>query len=99
MFQIIFISPTGRIRGRGDHQGVHHQEQSAPAGVQVREFGQWITGENWEALRGDCSASEQAQILKDMTKQQVDNYFPVTECPVSAKYKPWITKDIKKLDQ
>ena len=24
----------------------------------VRQFGQWITGENWEALRGNCSASE-----------------------------------------
>ena len=28
----------------------------------VREFGQWITQENWEALRGDLSTSEQLAV-------------------------------------
>ena len=65
----------------------------------VREFGQWITGENWGALRGDLSASEQAQILREITEQQLSKYFPVKECRVSATDKPWITKDIRKLDR
>jgi hypothetical protein len=65
----------------------------------VREFGQWITQENWEALRGDLSTSEQAQILKQMTSDQLNKYFPVKECRVSTTDKPWITSDIKKLDR
>ena len=65
----------------------------------VRQFGQWITEENWGALEGGLSPSEQAQILKEMTEQQLNRYFPVKECRVSATDKPWITRDIKKLDR
>ena len=65
----------------------------------VRQFGQWMTGENWGALEGGLSPSEQAQILKEMTEQQLNRYFPVKECRVSATDKPWITRDIKKLDR
>ena len=65
----------------------------------VRQFGQWITGENWGALEGGLSTSEQAQILKEITEHQLNRYFPVKECRVSATDKPWITRDIKKLDR
>ena len=65
----------------------------------VREFALWITGENWGALRRDMSTTEQAQIFKQITEEQVNKYFPLKECRVSSTDKPWITKDIKKLDR
>ena len=40
----------------------------------VREFAQWITEESWGALRGAMSTTEQAQIFKNITQDQVNKY-------------------------
>ena len=66
---------------------------------QIREFGQWISQENWETLKGSPSTSEQAQILKLITEQQLNRFFPVKECRVTNTDKPWVTRELKKLDR
>ena len=42
----------------------------------VKEFGMWITGEKWEALRGDTRTSQQAKILQQITEDQLKKVFP-----------------------
>ena len=65
----------------------------------LREFGQWIAEEDWVTLKGDISTSEQARMLKDVTEQQLNKFFPIKQCRVTNTDKLWITKEIKKLDR
>ena len=65
----------------------------------IREFGQWIMTEDWSALRGNISTSEQATILKQISEHQMDKFFPTKQCRVSNTDKPWITREIKQLDR
>ena len=65
----------------------------------IRDFGQWITRENWSVLRNTESTSEQGLALKKLLQVQVDNKFPLKSCRVSNTDKPWVTKAIKQLDR
>ena len=65
----------------------------------IREFGQWITAENWSALRGELSSSEQATIFQAVSEHQLNEYFPIKQCRVSNTDKPWISKEIKQIDR
>ena len=41
----------------------------------VREFGQWIAEEKWEALNENLSTSEQAEVFKGITEKQLNKFF------------------------
>ena len=65
----------------------------------VRQFGQWITQEDWATLKSTNIPSEQAQKISIILQNQVDKYFPVKKVRVSNIDKPWITNDLKKMDR
>ena len=66
---------------------------------QVRQFGQWITQEDWAELKSTNIPSEQARIISNLLQNQVDKYFPVKKVRMSNIDKPCITNDIKKMDR
>ena len=66
---------------------------------QIRQFGQWITQEDWAELKSTSSSSEQADMLSIILQGQVDKYFPVKKVRVSNIDKPWITNNLKKMDR
>ena len=65
----------------------------------LRNFGLWIAQEEWQQLESNMSSTQQDQILKDILQNKVNEYFPEKQVRMSNTDKPWVTKDIKKLDR
>ena len=49
----------------------------------VREFSQWVVAEDWGALNGNLSTSDQATKLREILNNQIDKHFPIMQCRVS----------------
>ena len=49
----------------------------------VHEFSQWVVAEDWGALKGNLSTSDQATKLREILNNQIDKHFPVMQCRVS----------------
>ena len=65
----------------------------------IRQFGQWITGEDWAEVKSFASTSQQGLVLKKILQDQIDQTFPKKQVKISNTDKPWITSEIKKLDR
>ena len=65
----------------------------------IRQFGQWITGEDWAEVKSVASTSQQGLVLKKILQDQIDQTFPKKQVKISNTDKPWITSEIKKLDR
>jgi hypothetical protein len=65
----------------------------------IREFGQWMSQTDWSRLDGDMSPTIQAQVFQNTLQDNVDFYFPTKKCRISNTDKPFITKELKRLDR
>ena len=65
----------------------------------VREFGQWIVGENWECVKPENNPTGQAIELQKLLNKKLDDIFPTKSVKLSNKDKRWIDSELKKLDR
>ena len=65
----------------------------------VRQFGQWITGEDWTEVKSVASTSQQGLLLKNILQDKTEQIFPQKQVRISNTDKPWVTQEIKKLDR
>ena len=66
----------------------------------IREFGQWITTEDWSCIVNDANPSEQVTAFENLVQSKMDAIFPQKSVKLSPNYdKPFMTSDLKKLDR
>jgi hypothetical protein len=66
----------------------------------IREFGQWITQEDWSCLMDDDNPTEQVSKFENLVQSKLNTIFPLKSVRLSPNYdKPFITSDLKKLDR
>ena len=53
----------------------------------VREFGQWIVGENWECVKPENNPTGQAIELQKLLNKKLDDIFPTKSVKLSNKDK------------
>ena len=63
----------------------------------IREFGQWITSEDWMGLSNDDSPSEQVQNFENIIGSKLDHFFPKKTTKIGLEDKPYITSELKAL--
>ena len=57
----------------------------------IRQFGQWITGEDWTELKSVAAPSQQGLVLKKMLQDQIEQIFPKSK----SKYQTLTSLDNK----
>ena len=63
----------------------------------VREFGQWVTAEEWvHVLRAD-DVDEAVAAFEDPVRRQYEHCFPPKRVRAKPKTKPWVTAPILRL--
>ena len=66
----------------------------------IREFGQWITVEDWTSIPEDTSPTEQVIAFEKMVQDKLNTILPQKSVKIFPNYdKPFITSDLKKLDR
>ena len=65
----------------------------------VRRFGEWIVSESWSSVRSELSPTEQATALHGQLLENLDRFCPVQEFKLSTHDKPFITKELKRIDR
>jgi hypothetical protein len=66
----------------------------------VREFGQWITVEDWTSIPEDISPTEQVIAFEKLVQDKLNTILPQKSVKIFPNYdKPFITSDLKKLDR
>jgi hypothetical protein len=66
----------------------------------LREFGQWITGEDWTILEDDDNPTEQVLKFENLVQSKLNNIFPLKSVKISPNFdKPFMTHDLKKLQR
>ena len=65
----------------------------------IRDFGQWICAEKWLEFDRDEDPDKQAEQLKEILAEKVDQFFPQETFRISSKDKPYLTKELKQLDR
>ena len=66
----------------------------------IREFGQWITGEEWTSITIDANPTEQVTVFEKLVQEKLDLILPQKSVKIFPNSdKPFITSDLKKLDR
>ena len=65
----------------------------------IREFGRWISSEDWASVPNMASTTEQVQKLQELLDKKMSDIFPKKSFRVSQKDQPWINFELKKLDR
>ena len=65
----------------------------------ISKFGQWITQETWSEVREKDSSSAQALTLENLLSEKVNTFFPIKSFKLSSYDKPFVTKELKKIDR
>ena len=66
----------------------------------IREFGEWITREEWACLSDDANPTEQVLEFEKIMENKLDVIFPKKSVKICKNFdKPFITCDLKKLDR
>ena len=63
----------------------------------VRQFGQWITGEDWGQLSSDSSATELASEVEQILQENLDKYCPTNSIKIGSQDKPFINAELKRI--
>ena len=63
----------------------------------IREFGQWITSEQWEDVIGEDCPSKQVELFENAMNTRLDLYFPTKVTKIGIGDKPYITAELKAL--
>ena len=64
----------------------------------IREFGQWICGEEWEPLSGDIDPTEQVSSFECLMNRKLDAIFPLKTVRINPNIDvPFYTRDLKDL--
>ena len=61
----------------------------------VRNFGQWITGEEWKTISSDLSSTAQALTFEQLLQDKLDQYCPEKTVKIGSQDKAWITAELK----
>ena len=61
----------------------------------VRNFGQWITGEDWDSISKDLSPTEQALMIEKLIEDNLNKYCPEKTVKIGSQDKAWITGELK----
>ena len=66
----------------------------------IREFGQWITGEDWTSIPVVANPTEQVTEFEKLVQEKLDRILPQKSVKIFLNFdKPFITSDLKKLDR
>ena len=66
----------------------------------IREFGRWITTEDWSSISDDENPSEQVLAFEKLIQDKLDVILPQKHVKISQNFdKPFFTYDLKKLDR
>ena len=66
----------------------------------IREFGQWICGEEWEPLSGDIDPTEQVSSFECLMNRKLDAIFPLKTVRINPNIDvPFYTRELKDLDR
>ena len=65
----------------------------------VREFGRWITAEDWSSVPDNVSPTEQVEKFNELVAVKMNAIFPKKNIRITQKDKPWINLELKKLDR
>ena len=63
----------------------------------LREFGQWITQEEWGQLSNEMSATEQASMFENILKENLDKFCSRKTIKIGSQDKAWINLELKKI--
>ena len=63
----------------------------------IREFGQWLTGEQWELISETDSPCEQVEIFQNIMNQKVEEIFPQKKVKIGVGDKIFMTSELKAL--
>jgi hypothetical protein len=63
----------------------------------IREFGQWITIEQWEEIIGESDPTQQVRIFETFIEQKLDQYFPHKITKLGIGDKVFMTAELKTL--
>ena len=63
----------------------------------IREFGQWITGENWVNILREDNVNDAVEKFEQLLQNRYEHFFPEKRCRIRSESKPWITPEIIKL--
>ena len=56
----------------------------------MREFGRWVTAEDWTSVPDDVSPTMQVQKFQELIEEQMKNIFPKKSFKVTNQDKVWI---------
>ena len=54
----------------------------------IRQFGQWITREDWTEVKSVAATSQQRLVLKKILQDQIEQIFPQKQVQISNTDKP-----------
>ena len=63
----------------------------------VREFGQWVTTEEWINVMRAEDVDDAVAAFEDSVRRQYEHYFPQKRVRARPKNKPWVTAPILRL--
>ena len=66
-----------------------------PRQSKMREFGDWITQQNWQTVYDESLVNDKLTVLTNIMSAAVDTYLPFRKIKVCLSDKPWITTKIK----
>ena len=66
----------------------------------IREFGQWVTTEDWSCIVDNDSPTQQVLEFEKLAQSKLDIIFPLKTVKISPNFdKPFMTSDLKQLDR
>ena len=65
----------------------------------MRQFRQWIVGEDWSSIPDNVSTTEQVSKFQEIVGSKLDQIFPKKRFRITQKDKPYITHELKPLDR
>ena len=74
----------------------HITHRPLPAS-RLRDFGQWITGQQWRQLSSDLSATEQTSLFENILQDNLDRLCPEQTVKIGSQDKAWVNSELKKI--
>ena len=65
----------------------------------VRQFGAWVTSENFSQIKDDLSTDEHAMALGNLLIAKLDEFGPTKTTKISSRDKAWINAELKVLSR
>ena len=65
----------------------------------MNKMGTWIQNQTWREIYECETLNEKAEMLQNMMKEKLDEFFPLKRTKFTSDDKPWATHEIKELDR